>query len=137
VKLAIERMHSMGKKAHVLDIGTGTGLLSLMAAKSGADTVVACEVITITLTLGCLLILVAQNVHAKLFQIMLHNYHKTLNFLDMLLKKMNGFYFCLETFHGHHRDGLNWSGSGLGQVESSCECGNELSGSVKCWKTIE
>jgi predicted nicotinamide N-methyase len=34
----------MGRKAHVLDIGTGTGLLSLMAAKSGADTVVACEV---------------------------------------------------------------------------------------------
>lgn len=44
VKLAIEKIHSMGKKAHVLDIGTGTGLLSLMAAKSGADTVVACEV---------------------------------------------------------------------------------------------
>ncbi|XP_021926754.1 protein arginine N-methyltransferase 7 isoform X2 [Zootermopsis nevadensis] len=43
VKLAIEKIHSMGKKAHVLDIGTGTGLLSLMAAKSGADTVVACE----------------------------------------------------------------------------------------------
>lgn len=44
VKLAIEKMHSMGKKAHVLDIGTGTGLLSMMAAKSGADTIVACEV---------------------------------------------------------------------------------------------
>jgi predicted nicotinamide N-methyase len=36
----------MGKKAHVLDIGTGTGLLSLMAAKSGADSIVACEVNT-------------------------------------------------------------------------------------------
>ncbi|XP_069687860.1 protein arginine N-methyltransferase 7-like isoform X2 [Periplaneta americana] len=43
VKRAIEKMHSMGKKAHVLDIGTGTGLLSMMAAKSGADTIVACE----------------------------------------------------------------------------------------------
>ena len=27
----------------VLDIGTGTGLLSMMAASLGADTVVACE----------------------------------------------------------------------------------------------
>jgi hypothetical protein len=26
---------------------------------------------------------------------------------------------------------------GLGQVESSCECGNEPSGSIKCWETIE
>jgi hypothetical protein len=22
-------------------------------------------------------------------------------------------------------------------VESSCECGNEISGSIKCWETIE
>jgi hypothetical protein len=27
--------------------------------------------------------------------------------------------------------GLDWSGSGWGQVESSCECGNESSGSIK------
>jgi hypothetical protein len=33
--------------------------------------------------------------------------------------------------------GLDWSGSGQGQVESSCEHGNEFSGSVKCWKTTE
>lgn len=32
-----------GEEVHVLDIGTGTGLLSMMAAKLGADTVVACE----------------------------------------------------------------------------------------------
>jgi hypothetical protein len=32
---------------------------------------------------------------------------------------------------------IGWSGSGYGQVVSSCECGNEPSGSVKCWETIE
>jgi hypothetical protein len=34
-------------------------------------------------------------------------------------------------------DGLVWSGSGQGQVESSCEFGIELSGSIKCWEAIE
>ncbi|XP_063244935.1 protein arginine N-methyltransferase 7 isoform X2 [Bacillus rossius redtenbacheri] len=43
IKLAVNKMHDANKKAHVLDIGTGTGLLSMMAAKCGADTVVACE----------------------------------------------------------------------------------------------
>ncbi|XP_045496135.1 protein arginine N-methyltransferase 7 [Colias croceus] len=43
LQLAIEKMHSEGKKANVLDIGTGTGLLSIMAAKCGADTITACE----------------------------------------------------------------------------------------------
>nr|CAD7567887.1 unnamed protein product [Timema californicum] len=43
IKLAVEKMHKANKKAHVLDIGTGTGLLSMMAAKCGADTIVACE----------------------------------------------------------------------------------------------
>jgi hypothetical protein len=33
--------------------------------------------------------------------------------------------------------GLDWSGSGYGQVESSCEFGIEASGSMKCWETIE
>jgi hypothetical protein len=33
--------------------------------------------------------------------------------------------------------GLDWSGSGQGQVESSCEFGIEPSGSIKCWDTIE
>lgn len=28
----------------MLDIGTGTGLLSMMAAKCGADSITACEV---------------------------------------------------------------------------------------------
>jgi hypothetical protein len=33
--------------------------------------------------------------------------------------------------------GLNWSGSGWGQVERSCEFGNEPSGCLKCWEAIE
>ncbi|CAH0546347.1 unnamed protein product [Brassicogethes aeneus] len=40
---AIDKMHLKGKKANVLDIGTGTGLLSMMAARNGADSIVACE----------------------------------------------------------------------------------------------
>ena len=44
LKSAIEKTHREGKKANVLDIGTGTGLLSMMAAKCGADTITACEV---------------------------------------------------------------------------------------------
>lgn len=33
-----------GKKVHMLDIGTGTGLLAMMAVQSGADRATACEV---------------------------------------------------------------------------------------------
>ncbi|KAK0167741.1 hypothetical protein PV327_001609 [Microctonus hyperodae] len=43
LKRAIEKIHKAGCKANVLDIGTGTGLLSMMAAKCGADTITACE----------------------------------------------------------------------------------------------
>ncbi|XP_014226087.1 protein arginine N-methyltransferase 7 isoform X1 [Trichogramma pretiosum] len=43
LKAAINAKHAAGEKAHVLDIGTGTGLLSMMAAKLGADSIVACE----------------------------------------------------------------------------------------------
>ncbi|XP_052758972.1 protein arginine N-methyltransferase 7 isoform X1 [Galleria mellonella] len=43
LQLAIERMHKDGRKANVLDIGTGTGLLSIMAARCGADSITACE----------------------------------------------------------------------------------------------
>ena len=44
IRRAIRIMHERGKKANVLDIGTGTGLLSMMSAESGADSVHACEV---------------------------------------------------------------------------------------------
>ncbi|XP_060519406.1 protein arginine N-methyltransferase 7 [Cylas formicarius] len=43
LKAAIDKMHAAGKKANVLDIGTGTGLLSMMAARHNADTITACE----------------------------------------------------------------------------------------------
>ena len=29
--------------------------------------------------------------------------------------------------------GLDWAGSGQGQVADACECGNEPSGSIKMW----
>jgi hypothetical protein len=32
---------------------------------------------------------------------------------------------------------MDWSGSGLVQMESSCECGNEPLGSIKYWEVLE
>lgn len=43
LKKAIDKVHARGEQAHVLDIGTGTGLLAMLAVSHGADTVVACE----------------------------------------------------------------------------------------------
>ena len=35
------------------------------------------------------------------------------------------------------RHGLNCCGSGQGQVAGDCECGNELSGSIKCGELFD
>lgn len=43
LKKAIDKLHARNMKANVLDIGTGTGLLSMMAVQCNADSVTACE----------------------------------------------------------------------------------------------
>jgi hypothetical protein len=49
----------------------------------------------------------------------------------------------LRRIFGSKRDDMTggWrklrSGSGQGPVEGSCENGNELSGSIKCWEALE
>jgi hypothetical protein len=37
---------------------------------------------------------------------------------------------------GMRRCGLDWSGSGEGEVGCSCKCGNETSGSIKCCEVL-
>jgi hypothetical protein len=34
-------------------------------------------------------------------------------------------------------DSMDWIGSEYGLVEGSCEHGNELSSSIKCWEVLE
>jgi len=43
LQAAIRAKRQAGEEVHVLDIGTGTGLLAMMAASEGADSVTACE----------------------------------------------------------------------------------------------
>jgi hypothetical protein len=33
--------------------------------------------------------------------------------------------------------GLNWSSSGQGQLAGFCECGDEVSGSIKCGEFLD
>lgn len=43
IQRAVERKKHEDGEAHVLDIGTGTGLLAVQAARRGASSVVACD----------------------------------------------------------------------------------------------
>ena len=44
MQYAVDIIRKQNKEPVVLDIGTGTGLLAMMAAKCGAKKITACEV---------------------------------------------------------------------------------------------
>lgn len=46
IRAAVSRVKARGERVVVLDIGTGTGLLSMMAVTAGADYCYAVEVIS-------------------------------------------------------------------------------------------
>lgn len=52
---AIKSMREQSRPCNVLDIGTGTGLLSMMAVRNGADRIHACDVSTNICTRATLL----------------------------------------------------------------------------------
>lgn len=43
IERAVARCKAMDGEAHAIDIGTGSGLLSVLAARAGADSVLACD----------------------------------------------------------------------------------------------
>ena len=43
IERAVARCKALDGEAHAIDIGTGSGLLSVLAARAGANSVVACD----------------------------------------------------------------------------------------------
>jgi hypothetical protein len=45
--------------------------------------------------------------------------------------------WIFKTRDGGRRHGLDLSGSGWGELEGTCKCGNELSGCIKCGEFLD
>ena len=61
IRNAVKRVKESGVEATVLDIGTGSGILAMMAATSGADSVTACEVSSLCFQITTILAITYQN----------------------------------------------------------------------------